>query len=72
MKSKGIIGLAVLMLIFSCVPFLQGQTAGTGALTGTITDSTGAVVPNVAVSAVSNDAELLANALAMADGAGRT
>jgi hypothetical protein len=32
---------------------LFAQTAGTGALTGTITDSTGAAVPNVTVTAIS-------------------
>jgi hypothetical protein len=34
---------------------LTAQTAGTGALIGTITDSTGAVVPNATVTATSVD-----------------
>ena len=32
-----------------CVPSLLGQSAGTGALTGTVTDASGAVVPAVTV-----------------------
>ena len=34
---------------------LAAQTAGTGALTGVVRDSSGAVMPNVTVTAVSND-----------------
>ncbi len=33
----------------ACAPYLLGQAAGTGALTGTVTDTTGAVIPNVTV-----------------------
>ena len=33
------------------VPFLMAQSAGTGALTGTVTDPSGAVIPNVTVTA---------------------
>ena len=36
-------------------PSLLAQTAGTGALTGTVKDSSGAVMPNVTVTATSND-----------------
>lgn len=45
--------LAASLLIFS--PFLLAQTAATGALTGTATDSSGAVVPNVTITATSTD-----------------
>ena len=38
-----------------CVPLLVGQSAGTGALTGTVTDPSGAVVPGVAVAATHKD-----------------
>ena len=34
---------------FVSTPSLRAQSAGTGALTGTVTDTTGAVVPNVTV-----------------------
>src|SRR5256712_7457227 len=37
------------------VPSLMAQTAGTGALTGSVTDSSGAVVPGVMVTATSLD-----------------
>ena len=36
-------------------PALMAQTAGTGALTGTVTDSSGAVVPNATVTATSTE-----------------
>jgi len=38
-------------LLLLCMPFLTAQTGSTSALTGIVTDSTGAVVPNVAVTA---------------------
>ena len=38
-------------LYITLVPSLMAQTAGTGALTGTVTDSSGAVVPGVTVNA---------------------
>ena len=45
-----------LALLFSLSTFnALAQTSGTGALTGTITDATGAVVPGVAVTATNND-----------------
>src|SRR6266699_2696551 len=42
-------------LWMTLVPSLMAQTAGTGALTGTVTDSSGAVVPGVMVTAISLD-----------------
>ena len=42
-------------LFFLLVPSLFAQTAGTGALTGTVTDSTGAVVLNATVTATDLD-----------------
>jgi hypothetical protein len=42
--------LTLTMLTFS-ICHLQAQTGGEGAFTGTVTDSTGAVVPNAAVTA---------------------
>ncbi|HYR86733.1 MAG TPA: carboxypeptidase-like regulatory domain-containing protein, partial [Terriglobia bacterium] len=42
-------------LLITFVPSLMAQTSGTGALTGTVTDSSGAVVPGVMVTAISLD-----------------
>ena len=42
--------LLILAALF-CMPFSTAQTGSTSALTGTVKDSTGAVVPNVAVTA---------------------
>jgi len=44
-----------LLLLFALSCFLVAQTAGTGALTGTLTDPTGAVVPNVTITATNSD-----------------
>ncbi|HTW63878.1 MAG TPA: carboxypeptidase regulatory-like domain-containing protein [Bryobacteraceae bacterium] len=46
---------AFLTLLFTiCVPFLMAQSAGTSALTGTVTDPSGAAIPNVTVTITSN------------------
>ena len=46
-RRRAALLLAVLLLVFS--PVLLGQSAGTAALTGTVTDPSGAAVPNVTV-----------------------
>jgi hypothetical protein len=46
---------AILTLLFAiCVPFLMAQSAGTSALAGTITDPSGASLPNVSVTITNN------------------
>ena len=45
--------LAALILSMALTPVVFGQSATTGALTGTIKDSSGAVVPNASVTATS-------------------
>jgi hypothetical protein len=48
----------VLLLVFLCVcwiPRIACQTAATGALTGTVSDPSGAVIPNATVTATSVD-----------------
>jgi hypothetical protein len=45
----------VLLLAFAFVPYIAAQTAATGALSGTVSDQSGALVPNVAVTATSAD-----------------
>src|SRR5437879_12226660 len=47
MTSKRL--LSVVALLAMAVGFLLAQSAGTGAITGTVTDASGAVVPNVTV-----------------------
>jgi hypothetical protein len=53
------------------LPSLIAQTAGTGALTGTVKDGTGAVIPNVAVTATNNDTGQERAATTGADGSYR-
>src|SRR5579862_1646207 len=53
-------GLAVAILICMlglclCIPSAWGQTAGTGAIAGTVTDPSGRSVPNATVTATSNE-----------------
>jgi hypothetical protein len=48
--------IAVLTLLFaSCVPSLMAQSAGTSALSGTVTDPSSAAIPNVTVTITSNE-----------------
>ena len=49
--SKKLLPFAVALVLSLWVPSLMAQTGSTSALTGTVTDPTGAVVPNVTVTA---------------------
>ena len=49
--SRGVLALCLLLCI-AMIP-IAAQTAGTGGLTGTITDATGAAIPNVTVTLTS-------------------
>ncbi len=55
MKSKSLFysRLIVLSLVALCIPSLAGQTGSTSAITGRITDPTGAVLPGVSVTVTS-------------------
>jgi hypothetical protein len=58
MKSKTLLcmQLTLLALLFAvCVPSVRAQSAGTSGLTGTVTDPSGAAIPNVAVTITNND-----------------
>ena len=55
-------------ILMPLAPSLAAQTAGTGALRGTVTDSTGAVVPNATVTVSSVDTGQVRTATTGADG----
>ena len=47
MNRKGLLcAVLVLLLAFAFVPYIAAQTAATGALSGTVSDQSGALVPN--------------------------
>ncbi len=59
---------AIALSLFAAGPLLLAQTAATGALTGTVTDPTGAVVPNVSVTLISADTGQVRTTTTGADG----
>ena len=68
-QGRGVLGaVATAVLLITLVPHLSAQTAATGALSGTVTDASGAVVPNVTVTATSVDTGQARTATTAADG----
>ncbi len=67
-RSGRLFSFLLVLLILLAAPVLWSQTAGTGALTGTITDPSGAVVPNAMVAATSLDTGQVRTATTGADG----
>ena len=59
------------LLCALCASPLVAQSAGTGALAGVVTDPTGAVIPNVVVTATHNDTGQSRTVATGADGAYR-
>src|SRR5665213_788332 len=59
---------AALLILLRVPSMMMAQSAGTGALTGTITDPTGAVVPNVIVTLTSTATNQVRTANTGADG----
>src|ERR1700681_337346 len=59
MNSKRLVYLRlvalIVMLLVTAAPVVLAQSAGTAGLTGTVTDPSGAAVPNVTVTLTSND-----------------
>ena len=66
--SKKLVSLLLAAMLLSGVPSLLAQSAGTGALTGTVTDPSGAVVPNVTVTLTSADTNQARTVDSSADG----
>lgn len=58
----------LVIALVALTPSLLAQSAGTAALTGTVTDPSGAVVPNVAVTLTSTDTNQVRTATTGADG----
>src|SRR5882672_2068987 len=73
MKSQRFIcwQFVVALLLTLWIPSLMAQSAGTGALTGTVTDSTGAVVPGVTVTATNTQTGLERTTTTVEDGSYR-
>ncbi len=63
------VAMAALLLLFT--PSLHAQSSGTGALTGTLTDPSGALVPNVAVTLTNVDTGQVRTQTTGADGSYR-
>jgi Carboxypeptidase regulatory-like domain len=59
---------AVCALLLSPEPRLEAQSAGTGALAGTVTDSTGAVIPNAQVTITNTETNQSRNTVTGTDG----
>jgi outer membrane receptor protein involved in Fe transport len=73
MKAKKLLCplFVVLSLMTICAPPLLAQSAGTAALTGTVTDATGAVVPNATVTLTNTGTNQTRTATTGSDGAYR-
>jgi hypothetical protein len=68
MRRRNLLLLVVALLIVVCVPAILAQTASTGALSGTVTDPSGALIPNVTVTLTSADTGQVRNTTTGADG----
>ena len=68
MKPRNTCVVTVCMFLLLIVPMVLGQTAGTGALRGTVTDQSGAVVPNATITATNLDTGQARTATTGADG----
>src|ERR1700733_15096263 len=53
--TRLLVGALLCLLLTTAVPHMMAQSAGTAALAGTVTDPSGAAVPNVTVTVINND-----------------
>ena len=60
--------LACFAVLFLCATMAQAQSGGTGAITGTVTDPSGASVPNVTVTATNTGTNQARTAVTGSDG----
>jgi hypothetical protein len=60
--------LLVIAALMALTPSLLAQSAGTGALTGTVTDATGAIIPGVTVTLTSTDTNQTRSTITSEDG----
>ena len=58
----------IVMLLIAAAPVVLAQSAGTSGLTGTVTDPSGAAVPNVTVTLTSTDTNQARTAVTGGDG----
>ena len=63
--------LLVIAALIAVTPSLLAQSAGTGALTGTVTDASGGVVPGVTVTLTSTDTNQTRDTITREDGSYR-
>ena len=63
-----VVGLLIVSFFILFVPSVMAQTASTGALTGTLKDASGAVIPNATVTATSSDTGAVRTAMTGTDG----
>src|SRR5437870_5899852 len=63
--------LLVIAALIALTPSLLAQSAGTGALTGTVRDATGAVIPGVTVTLTSTDTNQIRSTITGEEGSYR-
>jgi hypothetical protein len=68
MKPRNTCVFTVCIFLLLMIPIVLAQTAGTGALRGTVTDQSGAVVPNATITATNPDTGQARTATTGADG----
>ena len=66
--SSTCVRLFVALLLILGMPLLWGQSAGTAGLSGTVTDPSGAAVPNVAVTLTNADTNQVRSVTTGSDG----